>query len=109
MRLASRVAIFITVVFALAAFTTDSVVVAKESKKSTKQTVAKSKKIDPEMIMAVQKALVEEGYKLKVDGKLGRQVRSALRKFQKKNRLKVTGRINKATLEKMRIPSPSGA
>jgi peptidoglycan hydrolase-like protein with peptidoglycan-binding domain len=108
MSLFSRFAILITVVLALAAFATDSVVVAKETKDSPKQTVAKStKKVDPAMIKAVQKALVAEGYKLKVDGKLGRQLRAALKKYQKKNKLKVTGRINKATVEKMGIPSPS--
>lgn len=110
MRLTSRVAVFMTAILALVAFATVSVVVAKESKGSVGQTVAKSKKkVDSEMVKAVQKALVSEGYKLKIDGKLGRQVRAALKKFQKKNRLKATGRINKATLEKLGVSTPSGA
>ena len=48
---------------------------------------------------------MDAGYKVKVDGKIGRQVRTALKKYQKKNKLKVTGRINKATLKKMGLDS----
>jgi peptidoglycan hydrolase-like protein with peptidoglycan-binding domain len=102
MKLLSRAAIILVVAFTLAAFASHSVVFAKEAKSSKKQSVAQSKKkLSTAQIKMVQQALSEAGYKIKVDGKMGRQLRAALKKYQKKNGLKVTGRIDKATLEKV--------
>ena len=57
--------------------------------------------------LAVQRALGEAGYKIKVDGKAGPQVRAAVKKYQQRNKLKVTGRIDKGTLKKMGIEPSS--
>jgi peptidoglycan hydrolase-like protein with peptidoglycan-binding domain len=104
MKLVSRAAILLTAVLVLVAFSASPVVLAKDSKSLAKQTAAESKKkIDRPTITAVQKALVKAGYKIKIDGRYGRQVRSALKKYQRKNRLKITGRIDRATIEKMGI------
>ena len=104
MKFLSRIAIVLVVACTLVAFTSHSVVFAKEAKSTKKQTVAKSKKrVDSAQVKSVQEALVAAGYKIKVDGKIGRQLRAALKKYQKKNGLKATGRINKATLDKMRV------
>jgi peptidoglycan hydrolase-like protein with peptidoglycan-binding domain len=104
MKLVSRLAVVVAVTLTLAAFLAGPVAMAKEAKDSVKQISSKTKKIiDHGMVKAVQKALVEAGYKVTVDGKIGRNTRSALKKFQRKNQLKVTGRIDKATKVKMGI------
>jgi murein L,D-transpeptidase YcbB/YkuD len=54
-------------------------------------------------VRGVQTALKAKGYGLTVDGILGKQTRAALRKFQKANGLKATGRIDKATLRSLNI------
>lgn len=100
-----RIAILGIVALTLCAFVVDSTALAKEVK-GKEQTVKSKKKLDPELVMSVQRALVDAGYKIKVDGKAGRQVRAALKKYQKKYKIKVTGRIDKATLKKMGLDSP---
>lgn len=110
MRLVSPAAILIIALVTVCAFAVDSVVLAKETKSQAKQTAAKSKKkLDPELVKSVQKALSDAGYKVKIDGRVGPQVRAALKKYQKKNKLKATGRIDKATLQNMGIAPPPGA
>ena len=52
---------------------------------------------------AVQTALNKEGYKLEVDGKMGKQTRAALVKFQKAHGLPATGKADDATLKKLGI------
>ena len=103
-----KVAFRALTVLTLAAFVANPMVLAKDSKGSVKQTAAKkTKKIDAETVKAVRQALVAAGYKVKVDGKMGRQMRSALKKYQRKNRLRVTGRIDQKTIKKMGItPAP---
>jgi len=54
-------------------------------------------------IKAVQEALNHNGYKLATDGIMGNHTISALKNFQKKNDLKVTGRPNAETLAKLNI------
>lgn len=108
----NRLTLFIILMVTVAAFACSTVVIAADSKSSTKATASKSKKksaLDTETVKEVQNALVDAGYKIKVDGKMGRQVRTALKKYQKKNRLKVTGRIDKATLGKMGLVSSPDA
>jgi peptidoglycan hydrolase-like protein with peptidoglycan-binding domain len=53
--------------------------------------------------MAVQEALNAKGYKVKVDGKMGKETRKALSDFQKSNGLKADGKASKATLEKLGV------
>lgn len=54
-------------------------------------------------VMAVQEALIRQGYRVKVDGTMGRKTRMALRKFQAKNKLKATGRIDEPTLARLGV------
>jgi hypothetical protein len=49
----------------------------------------------------VQEALNRAGAGLKVDGKFGKSTKIALKKFQKKNKLKVTGGLDEPTKEKL--------
>lgn len=106
MSMVKRAAMLSIVVLTLCAFVVDSPILAKKSNATTKERAVKSKKkTDTEMVKSVQRALVDAGFKIKVDGKIGRQVRAALKKYQKQNKLKVTGRIDKATLKKMGIAS----
>ena len=69
MKLVSRLAVVVAVTLTLAAFLAGPVAMAKETKDSVKQISFKTKKIiDNEMVKAAQKALVEAGYKVTVDG-----------------------------------------
>ncbi len=73
--------------------------VAKKSGKGPKiVSVAKNKKI-----AAGQTALNTRGYAIKVDGVLGSQTAKAVREFQKKNKLKVTGTFDAVTLKKLGV------
>lgn len=54
-------------------------------------------------VMALQKALNQQGAMLKVDGMMGRQTRAALKKYQAANKLKASGRLDKATRAKLKI------
>lgn len=49
----------------------------------------------------IQTALAESGIDITVDGKMGPQTKSALRSFQQKNKLKVTGIADSPTLSKL--------
>ncbi len=61
------------------------------------------KRVPSKQVEAVQEALNKAGFKLKVDGLIGKETRVALKEFQKKNGLKVTGKIGKTTLAKLDI------
>lgn len=54
-------------------------------------------------VKAVQTALNKEGYKLEVDGKMGKQTRDALMKFQKAHGLPATGKADDATRKKLGV------
>ncbi len=54
-------------------------------------------------VKAVQKALDKSGAKLKVDGLMGKKTEAALRAYQKKHSLKVTGTADKATLKSLGV------
>lgn len=49
----------------------------------------------------IQAALAESGIKITVDGKMGPGTKNALREFQQKKGLKVTGIADPATLSKL--------
>ncbi|MGE0747374.1 MAG: peptidoglycan-binding protein [Rhodospirillales bacterium] len=70
--------------------------------KAAKPGMAKKAMADAK-VMSVQEALIKQGYKVKVDGMMGKKTRSALRKFQAKNKLKATGRIDEQTLAKLGV------
>ncbi len=52
-------------------------------------------------VKALQQALDKAGYTLKADGRMGPKTRAALKKYQKDNGLKVTGKLDPATKEKL--------
>ena len=54
-------------------------------------------------VKAVQTALNNEGYKIEVDGKMGKNTRAALIKYQKAHRLPATGKADSATLKKLGV------
>jgi peptidoglycan hydrolase-like protein with peptidoglycan-binding domain len=60
-------------------------------------------KLSEDHIKEVQRALEAKGYDVgEVDGELGSKTERALRKFQKAQRLPVTGQIDRATLARLR-------
>lgn len=65
----------------------------KTSKKAAKKKAVKS---NPD-VKAAQEALTGAGYKVKADGQMGKGTKKALKGFQKKNKLKVTGKLDTAT------------
>jgi peptidoglycan hydrolase-like protein with peptidoglycan-binding domain len=56
-----------------------------------------------ETVRKVQTALNQAGFKLKVDGVEGPKTRAALRQYQEKHGLKITGRMDTATLKSLGI------
>jgi peptidoglycan hydrolase-like protein with peptidoglycan-binding domain len=72
-----------------------------EVKAYHKKTAHKAMK--SEKIMEVQKALNGAGFTLKEDGMMGKATHQALKKYQKDNNLKVTGKADKETLEKLGV------
>jgi|GEM_PF-4107347 len=70
--------------------------VAKVKKAGLSQEAVKAHR---EKIKAIQEALVQAGYKIKADGLLGKQTRTAVRKFQKSKGLRVDGRVGPQTLK----------
>jgi peptidoglycan hydrolase-like protein with peptidoglycan-binding domain len=65
--------------------------------------VKAAKAVPSDVVKAVQEALKKEGYKVKVDGLMGKHTRTALKRYQKKNGLKVTGKTDEATLAKLGV------
>jgi len=83
------------------ATSTDKPAVTKAQKATTK-TTKKTVKADPK-VKAVQEALKAQGYKIKATGKLGKSTTKALKDYQKKNGLKVTGKLDQETLDKLGV------
>jgi peptidoglycan hydrolase-like protein with peptidoglycan-binding domain len=76
---------------------------APAGKASASSEVKAAKAVPNDVVKAVQEALKKEGYKLKVDGLMGKHTRTALKRYQKKNGLKVTGKPDEATLAKLNV------
>ena len=70
---------------------------AKPAKKAVKAKKA-APKADPQ-IKAAQEALIKAGYKVSADGMMGKKTKKAIKGFQKKNKLKVSGKLDEATLK----------
>lgn len=62
---------------------------------------AHSRRMSPEQIQAIQKALNAHGAKLTVDGRWGKETREAIRSFQQENGLRPTGYANAKTRGKL--------
>ena len=73
------------------------------AQKMEKSDKAAKKAATSKQNMAVQEALNAKGYKVKVDGKMGKETRKALSEFQKSNGLKADGKASKATLDKLGV------
>ena len=65
--------------------------------------VEKVKLAPSEDVLNLQKALKKAGFKIKEDGRIGKRTKAALKKFQKQNGLKVTGKPDAPTLAKLGI------
>ena len=77
---------------------------------SHSQTQPAHVKPSKEEIMALQKALKDAGlYTGKVDGRMGKRTKSALRSYQKDHHLEVTGLPDTETMAKLGITSASHA
>lgn len=74
---------------------------AKKAETSMKKSTKKSMKKGSKSVMALQKALNKNGAKLKVDGMWGRKTLAALKAYQSRNKLKASGRLDKATRAKL--------
>lgn len=71
---------------------------AQKTAKARKTSVKKSART-----MQIQQALQKAGFNPgPIDGKMGKKTRTAIKAFQKKNGLKATGRLNKATSAKLK-------
>ncbi len=67
--------------------------------KATKHKSAISRK----EVKTLQKALNRKGFHLKIDGIIGKHTRAAIKVFQKRNGLKVTGKPDRLTLAKLGV------
>lgn len=61
---------------------------------------------DADLDRQVQQALIRQGAHLKADGRFGPSSKAALQQFQRKAGLPPTGKIDNATLDKLKIPRP---
>lgn len=78
--------------------------VAKILLKKAASKVSKIRKTKPSpLVVKAQVALNKLGGKLKVNGVVGIDTSRALRSFQKKNKLKQTGMVDKAAMAKLGI------
>ena len=74
-----------------------------QSSMPAKKSTAKKSSMDTESVNAVQTALNNNGASLKVDGKMGKGTRAALKNYQKANGLPQTGRVDDATKSKLGV------
>ncbi|HIJ41364.1 MAG TPA: peptidoglycan-binding protein [Deltaproteobacteria bacterium] len=103
-RYVGRVLVFVLCCVFFAAFTAvagEQSPAAKGVAKKAAGTQSAKAPVPNKDVMQIQEALNKEGFKLKVDGLMGPKTKGSLKKYQKKNGLKVTGKANKATLDKL--------
>jgi peptidoglycan hydrolase-like protein with peptidoglycan-binding domain len=70
---------------------------------SSNSSVHKKKKVGSSEVRTIQKALNQKGYKVKVNGKMNKQTRTAIKKFQSDRGLEATGRVDEGTLAELGI------
>ncbi len=103
----AAVALAVASMFGLGTFTPtpvaaqDQKMMDKAPAKKAKKSVKKGKSAANKGVMALQEALNKNGASLKVDGKMGKATRAALKDYQSKNSLKASGRLDKATRAKL--------
>lgn len=68
---------------------------------TTAATGAATATMDSAKVMELQKALNKNGAKLKVDGQWNKTVETAVKDYQKKNGLQVTGQVDASTMTKL--------
>ncbi len=73
------------------------------SHKAVAHKVVAHKAVGNAHIKAIQEALDKSGAHLKADGFMGRETEMALRAYQKKHGLKMTGTANAATLKLLKV------
>jgi hypothetical protein len=59
--------------------------------------------LSPDEIMEVQRVLVQRGFSVEVDGRLGARTRQALIQFQRREGLQATGRIDSRTVSSLGV------
>jgi peptidoglycan hydrolase-like protein with peptidoglycan-binding domain len=80
-----------------------SVPQAQKDASTMMKSTGKKSMMSSQEVKSVQEALNKDGYKLTVDGLLGNHTRGAIKNFQKKNGLKVTGKPDSPTLAKLNL------
>jgi peptidoglycan hydrolase-like protein with peptidoglycan-binding domain len=79
--------------------------VAQTEKKASSmmKSTGKTAMMSNQQVKTVQEELNKDGYKLAVDGVMGKHTRSAIMDFQQKNQLMATGQLDSATLAKLNL------
>jgi peptidoglycan hydrolase-like protein with peptidoglycan-binding domain len=76
---------------------------SKKSGSTMMKSTSKMSMMSNHEIKSVQEALNKDGYKLAADGIAGKHTTRAIKDFQKKNHLKVTGKADSETLAKLNL------
>ena len=103
MRSVSRAGLILVFGLVLAAFCAGTAAFASAKVTNKKPLTKKEVGLTKARIKEVQRALIDAGYKTTVCGAFGPRTRLALKKYQKRKGLRVTGHIDKATRSKMGI------
>ena len=111
MKTKMKVMLVLGMVFCFALAVNSSVTFAAEKapvkkaaavQKTTAKKMHKAKMMANAEVKAAQEALIKDGAKIKADGIMGKHTRAAIKAFQKKNMLKVTGKLDKETMTKLK-------
>jgi peptidoglycan hydrolase-like protein with peptidoglycan-binding domain len=111
MKTKMKVMLVLVMVFCFALVVSAPMVLAAQTapakKAATMQKMATKKmhkaRVTPNAeVKAAQEALNKQGAMITADGIMGKQTRNAVKAFQKKNMLKVTGKLDKETLAKLK-------
>jgi peptidoglycan hydrolase-like protein with peptidoglycan-binding domain len=75
---------------------------AATMQKTTAKKMHKARVTPNAEVKAAQESLIKQGAKIEADGIMGKHTRNAIKAFQKKNMLKVNGKLDKETLAKLK-------
>ena len=76
---------------------------AKHGKAHAKKVAKAAKPAPDEKVKAAQEALEKDGFKIKATGVMNKKTVAAIKKYQKKNGLKVTGKLDDETAAKLGV------